>query len=665
MTSVSWILVAIATLSLSGLPGIFGAARATAWQYLAAGLMLAGSAAGLAGVVMVLCSNEPARFGIEWFLPAGRFAITVDPLCALFLVPVFVVPALGAIYGLGYWNQAEHSANGRKVNLFYGLLAGSMALVTVAGDAVLFLIAWEVMALAAYFAATAEDDDPAVCRAGWVYLVATHVGTLCLVAMFTLWHGATGSWAIAPAASGVIAPGIATAIFLLAVIGFGCKAGLMPLHVWLPGAHANAPSHVSAVMSGVMLKMGIYGIVRMTAVLDAPPAWWGGLLLAAGAVTGVLGIAFALGQRDLKRLLAYSSIENIGIITLGIGLALLGRSLGHPDWVLLGLGGALLHVWNHSLFKSLLFFNAGAIIHAAHTREIDRLGGLAKSMPRTAGLFLLGAVAICALPPLNGFASEWLLYLGLFRTIGIGAIGGAAWAWAGFGAAALALIGALAVACFVQLFGVVFLGTPRSESAHHAHDPSVTLWGPMALLGMACIAAGFVPWLASPWLERAAGVWWNQVAVAPPLMEMAPMRWLTVMGLALVAGLAAIGWLIWRGLKQPAAAAGSTWGCGYARPTPRMQYTGSSFGQTLVDLFNWALWPRTARPQIRRLFAETSAFQREVPDTVLDRLVLPVFRLADRFLPWLRLSQQGVTQVYVAYFVAVLLLLFLWSSFGI
>src|ERR1051326_8733645 len=231
------------------------------------------------------------------------------------------------------------------------------------------------MALGAFFLVTTEDEDPAVREAGWIYLIATHTATLSLFALFALLRSATGSYELT-ALPDDVAPHVATAIFLLAVIGFGFKAGLMPLHIWLPGAHAMAPSHVSALMSGVLIKIGIYGLVRVCSLLSHPPLWWGALLLAVGTVSGVLGVVFAIGQHDLKRLLAYHSVENIGIITMGLGLAMVGRSLQRADCVALGLAGALLHVWNHGLFKSVLFLSAGAVIHATHTREIDRLGGL-------------------------------------------------------------------------------------------------------------------------------------------------------------------------------------------------------------------------------------------------------------------------------------------------
>jgi hydrogenase-4 component B len=266
-------LAAIAVLGLSGLPAYVFPAGSSAGQRMATGLMVIGSVLGLGGLAASLGQATAPSLHVPWFLPWGQFAVALDPVSVLFLVPVFVVPALGAVYGLGYWKPSEHADSSRRLGVSYGVLAGSMALVAIARDGVLFLIAWEVMALAAFFAATAEDDNAEVRRAGWVYLIATHVGTLCLIAMFALWRRATGSFDLA-AAQGIPAE-MAGTLFVLALIGFSFKAGFMPLHVWLPGAHANAPSHVSAVMSGVMLKMGVYGIVRMTAMLPVPAEWWG------------------------------------------------------------------------------------------------------------------------------------------------------------------------------------------------------------------------------------------------------------------------------------------------------------------------------------------------------------------------------------------------------
>ena len=662
MLCVWLVLGAIALLGTSGLPACVFALRSSVGQRVTTSLVVVGSVLGLSGLGLGLGAQSVPSLFIPWFLPWGAFSIAVDPLSLFFLAPVFVISALGAIYGLGYWKQSEHPDNGRRLGLLYGVLAGSMALVVIARDGILFLIAWELMAMAAYFAAIVEERNPEVRRAGWVYLIATHVGTLCLIAMFALWSRATGSFALDRVPE--LSAAVGGTIFVLSLIGFGFKAGLMPLHVWLPGAHANAPSHVSAVMSGVMLKMGIYGIVRMTAILPTPAGWWGGVLLTVGAITGVAGIAFAIGQQDIKRLLAYSSIENIGIIAMGLGLALLGRSQGHPDWIVLGMGAALLHVWNHALFKSLLFMIAGAVIHAAGTREMDLLGGLAKRMPRSAVLFTVGAVAICALPPLNGFVGEWLLYLGLFRTLGIGAAG-AALPVASVASIALAIIGALAVACFVKVLGTVFLGSPRSDAAAHAHDPQSSMMMPMTVLAVGCLALGLAPILAVPLLQSAAQGWAGaSIATLPSIAALAPLGWISVMGLAILGLSVLIGVAGKLLVRSRASGEAGTWDCGYARPTARMQYTGSSFGQFLVNLFAFITWPQRQEPQAMDTLAQKTTFRSMMPDTVLDRLVTPVFGVAGRYLPMVRIFQQGQTQVYTLYVVITVIILFIWGAIG-
>lgn len=658
--SVWLVLLAIGMLSVSGVPACLLGFRSASGQRVAALMVVAGSVLGLSGLGASLLATTTPSWRMPWLLPWGEIAVSLDPLSVFFLAPVFVVPALGAIYGLGYWKQLEHPGNGRRLGLFYGLLAGSMAMVVIAHDAVLFLIAWEVMAIAAYFAATAEEGNPEVRRAGWVYLIATHAGTMALLAMFALWRHETGSFTLASAA--MMSSGRGGAIFVLALVGFGFKAGLMPVHVWLPGAHANAPSHVSAVMSGVMLKMGVYGIVRMTAILPAPAAWWGGVLLGVGVITGVAGIAFALAQHDIKRLLAYSSVENIGIVAMGLGLALLGRSQGRGDWIVLGLGSALLHVWNHALFKSLLFLIAGAIIHASGTRTMDCLGGLAKRMPRSAALFAVGAIAICALPPLNGFASEWLLYIGLFRTMAPGATAMPAAATAAVG---LAMIGALAVACFVKLFGAVFLGSPRSDASGHAHDPGSSMLLPMVALAGGCIGLGILPMVALPMLEKAARCWGSiPDAAAPSIAGLAPLKWISIMGLGIVGLLLAIRFAGMALARSRAVGRAGTWDCGYARPSARMQYTGSSFVQMLVGLFSFIVWPKRREPEIAGPLPRQSEFESLTPDTVLDRLIGPVFGFAGEYLPRLRVFQQGQTQFYVLYILVAVIILFVWGAMG-
>ncbi|MGH9485263.1 MAG: proton-conducting transporter membrane subunit, partial [Terriglobales bacterium] len=500
------ILIATALAALSGVPGLLCAPEGRGGQRLAALGMVLAAAFGWTGAGMLLWSAPAAErlVKIPSVLMTGGLSFGVDGLSAVFLVPIFGLGALGAVYGLDYWSQTRHVRNGRKLRLFWGIAVSAMAVVTVARQSFAFLAGWEIMAVAAFMLLSTEDQDPAVRRSAWLYLIATHLGTLCLFAAFALLRGASGGYQFVQLRVDQTGLGILYAIFFLALTGFGLKAGIMPLHFWLPGAHANAPSHVSALMSGVVIKMGIYGLLRITSLLPQPPLAWGAVVLALGAVSGVAGVLYALAQHDLKRLLAYHSIENIGIILLGLGLALVGRTLHRPIWVVLGLSGCLLHVWNHGLFKALLFLGAGSVQHATRTREIDRLGGLARRMPWTAGLFLVGAVAICGLPPLNGFVSELLIYLGLLRTMGGGE---AAWLPAALGLPVLGLIGALALACFVKVYGVIFLGAPRTEVAVDAHEAGIRMLVPMALLALACAAIGLAPqWVERP-LARAVEAW--------------------------------------------------------------------------------------------------------------------------------------------------------------
>jgi hydrogenase-4 component B len=638
-------LAAAAVLGLSGVPGCLRPHSRAAGPGAASALNALGSALGLAGVALHLRTGD-AQTAVLGTLPIGRVAFGLDALAALFLVPIFLVSALGSLYGASYWTGAERAASGRRLRLAWGVMTASMAGVVLAADAVLFLVAWELMAVAAFFLIGTEEERPEVRRAAWVYLVATHAGTLCLIGFFALLGSAQGSFALWPRLDAAGASGVGTALFALGLLGFGLKAGLVPLHVWLPGAHASAPSHVSALLSGVLLKAGVYGLVRVCALLPEPPAWWGGVLLAAGAATGVLGIALAAAQQDLKRLLAYSSIENVGVVAIGVGLAALGRSSGRPDLVALGLGGALLHVLNHSLMKPLLFFAAGGVLHATGTRQLSSLGGLARAMPRTFAIFVLGAAAICGLPPLNGFASELLLYLGLLRAAAPDGPQGLA--WAGLAAPALALTGALALASFVKVAGIAFAGAPRSPAAAAAHDPGPGMLGPMAALALGCLLLGLLPGAAVPLLQRAVAVWDPAAgAAAPRLAALAPFGRVSAAGIALAAalGLGAAA-LRRRPSRRPPAL---TWDCGYARPTPRMQYVGASFSETLVGLFDWAVRSRRTPPALGGPFPGAARFESDVPDAVLDGVVLPLAGAGDRALARVRVLQRGPVQMYLLY----------------
>ncbi len=655
------LLSALILASISGIPGLFFNRRSLVAPWIAAMLMVTSGTVGLIGAVQCAaqCASGSDVMLVEYPLPLpdASFALSVDPLSAFFLAAIFLVSTLGSLYGLEYWKPTEHPDNARKLRLFYGLLTACLAIVVLAKNSVTFLFGWEGMAVSAFFLVATEDDRNDVRDAGWMYLAASHAGTLALFTMFALMYGATGHFDFLPLTSDQISPAFASTLFLLALGGFGLKAGLMPLHFWLPGAHAMAPSHVSAIMSGVLIKMGIYGLVRMTGLLPDPPLWWGSLVLALGTVSAVFGMVLALSQHDLKRLLAYSSIENIGIVAIGLGLALLGRSLHNPVWVILGLSGALLHVWNHCLFKSLLFLAAGTVIHATHTRKIDELGGMAKPMPWTAAAFLVGASSACGLPPFNGFVSEFLIYLGLFHTLGLP--GEPALPAAAFAIPALALSGAAAIACFVKAYGIVFLGVPRKPLAHRPHDPHWPMRLPLVVLSVIAISLGILTASVAPRLNGICAKWsglsWDASIAASTLGPLVPLGW-ALIGL-LGSLLFVFCWLRWKISTHPYAEH-DTWGCGYLAPTPRLQYTGTSLTQFLVSLFGWSIQPVEIRPRIRELFPVQAAYWSEVPEIVLDRVVSPVFDALARRLLWFRLIQQGSVQIYLLYIVAMLVVLF-------
>jgi hydrogenase-4 component B len=664
MNEPAWMVVgAVVLVASSGVPGLFFDPGSRAGERIAAMVMAAGAALGLAGASLAAFAGHPPAIDRPWPVPGGAFSVAVDRISALFLAPLFFIGLLGSIYGLEYWSQSSHPENGRKLRLFYGVLTASLALVVIARNTILFLGAWEVMAVAAFLLITTEDADPKVRETGLLYLVLTHAGTLSLFAMFALLRGATGSFDFAVAPGAPPAAGVSNAIFVLALTGFGLKAGLMPLHIWLPSAHANAPSHVSALMSGVLIKMGIYGLVRVTSLFPAPPLWWGTALLTLGGASGVFGVTYALGQHDIKRLLAYHSVENIGIIVMGLGLALLGRSSHRPELILLGMAGALFHTWNHGLFKALLFFSAGSVIHATGTRSIDRLGGLAKAMPRTALAFLVGAVAICGLPPLNGFASEYLLYVGFLRTVA--RPGGDTWISGAFGAPALALIGALAVACFVKVYGAVFLGAPRSESTRAAHESGVPITGSMGALVGACAVLGFAPLAVAPLLGRAAAAWAPELAPhLVPLAAVTSLGWISASAVLLVATVVALALVLHARLRATPAGTAPTWDCGYAAPSARMQYTASSFADAIVAFFGRALRPAWHAPVLHGPFPPPSAFESHVDDAVLDRIVLPATQSAARGFGWFRWIERGSSQLYIVLILVAIVATF-FSTWGV
>lgn len=650
---------------VSGVPGLLFGRVSRIGERLAALILVLGCSCGLYGVAVAI-QRSAASHGFELLtfespLPGVKFSFGVDPLSAVFLVPVFLIPLLGSIYGLAYWKQPEHAENGRKLRLFFGALAGALALVVFARDWITFLFGWELMAVSAFFLVATEDHLEDVKNAGWLYLASSHTATLSLFCLFALIASLTGTFSFQTLPP--LTTGVTVAIFLLAFCGFGLKAGVMPLHFWLPSAHAMAPSHVSALMSGVLIKIGIYGLFRLTSLIETPPAWWGATLLTLGTASGVLGMAFAAGQRDLKRLLAYSSIENIGIICMGLGLGLLGRTHGQPLWIVLGMGGALLHVWNHAAYKAILFFGSGALVHATHTRQMDQMGGLAKLMPKTAFCFLIASAANCGLPPLNGFVSEFLIYLGLFRTLGLGIQESTPMMEVAIAAPALAMIGAMAVVCFVKAYGTVFLGTPRTDCVKHAHESEFPILLAMGVLVVCCFGIGLGASSVAPIIDRA-------VLVVGPDPEMAtakisvtsvvPWNWIIAMNVVLLALLGGGVAVLAQRVRAGGLERSGTWGCGFRAATPRIQYTSSSFTETLVGLFAWVLRPREMLPRIKDLFPQHASYQSDVPDVVLENAVGPASHYLSRVFSWLRYFQQGSVQAYLLYILATLVVLLLW-----
>ncbi|MGC8624243.1 MAG: proton-conducting transporter membrane subunit [Phycisphaerae bacterium] len=648
------VLIGVLLIAVSGVPGLAPGLWTEWGQRAATVLTVMGSLLGLSGGFYALGTGLSEKTELPGIFPGTMLHLRMDSLSAFFLVLIFFMAAAGAVYGEGYWRQRDHPGTGQQLRLLYGMFVAAMAMVTLAYDAWAFLMAWEIMALTSYFLIATEDENPECRQAAWIYLVATHLGTLSLLAMFALLHHASGTFLLQPVplAAGV---GITSMIFLLALLGFGLKAGIMPLHFWLPGAHANAPSHISALLSGVLLKVGIYGLLRILTLLPNPPGVWGVLILTLGTINAVLGVAFALGQHDIKRLLAYHSIENIGIILMGLGLALIGIALHRPVWVVLGIAGCLLHVWNHGLFKSLLFFSAGSVVHATHTRDIDSLGGLAKLMPLSAGLFMLGAAAICGLPPLNGFVSELLVYLGLLGPAASVTAGG--WAALALAAAALAVVGALAVACFVKVFGAVFLGVARTAVATKVHESPASMIGPMAVLAGLCAIIGIAPVLVVLPLSRAATKWIGNAAVGPQLAHVVPWEMLTAVNvclagvlLALMAGVRVRRWFV-------AAPRVPTWACGYVRPTNRMQYTAASFAEMLVGLMGWVLRPVRHGAPGSALFVREVEVESHVPALITDRVAFSWWHKFKDFVAPARRTQQGQIQHYMLYFLLALFVL--------
>lgn len=644
------LLGSIAWLALSGVVSIFSGKWSKIVGFAGAA---SGCLAGLAASCAALAGRVEESLALPWSMPFGSFCVGIDPLGSFFLVPILLLSGLAAAYASGYFQPWKGKSPGRFW-FFYNLLVASMALVAMARNGVLFLAAWEAMSLASFFLVVYDDEELSAQKAGWTYLVATHAGTAFLIALFLVLGNNGGGQDFATYS---LPSGSAGLAFALALVGFGTKAGLFPLHVWLPEAHPAAPSPVSAVMSGVMIKTGIYGIMRTLSIAGAVPEWCAWLALAAGAATGLFGILFALAQNDIKRMLAYSSVENIGIVFLALGLGMLGAQRGAPAVALLGFAGALVHILNHALFKGLLFMGAGAIAHSTGSRNLERLGGLLKRMPWTGAVFFVGAAAICGLPPLNGFAGEFLVYSGAFKALpGEGML-----ALAGIVAlTSLALIGGLAAAAFSRAGGIAFLGEPRSVQAARAHEVGAAMRIPMLALAAGCLFLGLFPGTAlrAVWPIAASfsgGEGWSEPSCSNVLEPVG------AGGLALLALIGTLAWLRRKLLADRTVAESVTWDCGYAAPAASMQYTATGYAQPLTHGASGLLGTNIEQVPPRGVYATPAAFRVDTPDLAENKLFAPLFEAAGRWMGKLSWLQQGRVHLYVLYLVAVLMVLLAWA----
>lgn len=643
--------------------------RGVGGRSLTGGAAAVGAASGLVLGLWVLLSGVP--YSLYWpnLLPVGGgLALYLDSLGAFFLVVIGVGAIPAAIYGISYtavYDQGPVSL--RLLGVMLNLFLLSMSLVTLADNVFTFLIMWEGMSLTSYFLVMTESEHRETTEAGLWYIAMTHVGLALLLAAFLLLAGDTsGAFADLRANAALLSPTMRGLVFVLAFLGFGSKAGIIPLHVWLPRAHPAAPSHVSALMSGVMIKLGIYGLLRMALdLLGGGPAWWGVLVLAVGAVSALVGILYALMESDLKRLLAYSSVENIGIILLGIGAGLLLHTYGLMAPAMLGFVGGLFHTLNHASFKSLLFLGSGSVLHAVHTRNMEAMGGLIKRMPQTAFFFLIGAVAISALPPLNGFASEWLVFQAL--------LGGAnipnpevAVAMP-VGVAMLALTSGLAAAGFVKAFGITFLAIPRSVEAEQAHESPLAMQIGMGSLAVVCVALGLGAAAVVPVIGRAlvglGGL--PQTAPAFQLTLETPDSFGQISPAALGVILLVVLGLIMLGLRliranRPVRVSDS-WGCGRIEQTPRMEYTATAFAEPLRRVFAELYRPTREltidfHPE-SKYFVQSIQYKSEITPWFERSLYEPLLRLIKGVAYRLRGLQSGSLHLYLLYLALTLLIL--------
>lgn len=624
------------------------------------------SLAGIAAALLVLTTGTGFRLDAPGWIPFTGFVLEVDQLSAFMVLVISFLVAAVSLYSLSYLDEYTRKNPG-VLGFLINVFIASMILVVTVGNGFYFLIFWEIMTLVSYFLVVYEQDREAL-RAGFLYFLVAHAGAVLIMLSFIILFLTTGSFDFAVFRNAKLGTVLSSMLFVMAFVGFSAKAGAVPLHFWLPEAHSVAPSNVSSLLSGVMIKTAIYGIIRFCMdFLGAGSWWWGFLVLVIGIISAVLGMVYALTQHDLKRLLAFSSIENIGIILMGVGVGMLGLALNKPLVVGLGLLAGLYHLLNHATFKGLLFLGAGSIIYSAHTRNLEELGGLAKVMPLTAFIFLVGATSIAAIPPLNGFVSKWLIYQSLF-TLGIGG-GFADKVFVPLFAMLLAMTGALTAMCFVKAYGVAFTGPCRSEHSEKAREVPFTMLLGKMILGLGCLAFGIGAPLIAP----------RVIAVATGLLELPAVSVSAgsavfpgelaqaVLSTPLIAVLL-IGFLVlpllllvlYGGVGAGSRLDPTPWACGY-KYIPQMTYSSHAFAQPLQIIFRpLYLFSTTLREfglTTGVYFSTRVAYLVQVEDMWEKFIGRPLARGVQSLGSLIQLLQLGNVRLYCTYIIVTLVIL--------
>ncbi|MBF0571020.1 MAG: hydrogenase [Candidatus Omnitrophica bacterium] len=660
------LLISLSILTISSLLiFLFCRSRKTS-AYLFLWSLVAACGFGLWSVLSVLCQKElflpltGLDFRLSGHLPLFEFYIGIDFLSAFFLLLFFIVSLSAGIYAYGYLREYTGQRNVGVHLALYHLLMIVIILVLVAKNAVLFLAAWELMTVVSYFLITFYNESEQVRKAGYIYLIATHVGVFCLVLMFLIMGVKAGSMNFDQMRATPFPLGLASLLFMLAFIGFGIKAGFMPFHIWLPYAHPAAPSYISALLSGVVIKVGIYGLMRAMAIVKDFPLWCGVLLLIMAAVSGVGGVLYALGQHEIKKLLAYHSIENIGIIALGLGIGMIGHAYHQDTVALLGYAAALLHTFNHAIFKGLLFLSAGSVIHSTHTGDMEHMGGLFKRLPWSGHLFLIGSLSICGLPLFNGFISEWLVFRSLLEGVFHFDIFGII--FSSMAIVALSLIGGLAALCFAKAFGVIFLGNNRSSEEHHYQEGDLIMRGPMILLAVICLWVGLFPanmvYYAFQGTQAATGMLIPDVLIEAIIGPLLMVTKVISFGGLIFVGLSLLRKFLILGYPMKLT---ETWVCGYANVTARMQYTSSSFAKPILKIFRTILYFKIETVRPKGYFPVQARLSSSVKDVSEYLLFRPIFFIIKRFSRRFKWIQSGHTQIYILYILFFLFVLLAWK----